>query len=339
MVSQAILLLIFLGVSVTLTVRDPRRIKCAIWWGLTLLVGAVLGMSLFGTWMGHRTEQAQLVTFIALGLGMLFSILLLALLLIIGGIRLIHRESFSISHSLALVLGIVVLIYLLAFPIAVVADSARGVTLLFALGLPVGYLAFVLVSYYLYSAVYLWWAKRYSAAPEAVVVLGSGLLGDKVPPLLAARLNLGIAQYRRAQAECAEPIFVTSGGQGPGETIPEGRAMGRYALAHGVPDVMEELESVSTETNLAYTRVLLPEANPWIVATSDYHAFRAAVLMRELKIPGNAVGAKTPRYFWAAAFLREYVAVLRRHMTLNAVMLILASVPLILLTVTPLSQG
>lgn len=110
--------------------------------------------------------------------------------------------------------------------------------------------------------------------------------------------------------------------------------MARYARARGVGDVVEETESTSTRTNLEYSHALAPNLSPWMAATSDYHAFRAAVLMRELKISGNAVGAKTPKYFWAAAFLREYVAVLRRHAILNISMVIVSSVPLLFLVLS-----
>ncbi len=323
-------LIVLLTVSITLTVRDPRRVKCAIWWGLTLLYLGASAFTLFGKWMGHQQETVQAVTLFALAIGILLSILLLSALLITGGIRLIRRESLSVSHSLALLLGVAILLYLLAFPIAVLTDTHPALATLFLAGIPLGYLAFVLVSYFLYSMAYGWWAKRFAPTPNAVVVLGAGLAGDKVTPLLAARINLGIQMYEDAKADGADPVFVTSGGQGRGETVPEGVAMALYARDKGVPVVLEETQSVSTETNLEYTAELLGgEHEPWMVTTSDYHAFRAAILMRELHITGNAVGAKTPLYFWSAAFLREYVAMLRRHWVLNAVMLAGACVPLL----------
>ena len=323
-------LIILLTVSITLTVRDPRRVKCAIWWGLTLLYLGASAFTLFGKWMGHQQETVQAVTLFALAIGMLVSILLLSVLLILGGVRLIRRESLSVSHSLALALGVGILLYLLAFPASIFTDALPALATLFLMGLPLGYLAFVLVSYFLYSRAYGWWAKRFAPTPNAVVVLGAGLAGDKVTPLLAARINLGIRMYEDAKAAGADPLFVTSGGQGRGETIPEGVAMGLYAREKGVPAVVEETKSVSTETNLEYTAEVLDWGHePWMVTTSDYHALRAAILMRELHIEGNAVGAKTPLYFWSAAFLREYVAMLRRHWVLNAAMLAAACVPLL----------
>lgn len=58
------------------------------------------------------------------------------------------------------------------------------------------------------------------------MVLGCGIAGEKVTPLLAARVDRGIALLR-----CnPKAVLIMSGGQGPGEKIPESEAMADYAI-------------------------------------------------------------------------------------------------------------
>ncbi|MDO5498919.1 MAG: ElyC/SanA/YdcF family protein [Propionibacteriaceae bacterium] len=64
-----------------------------------------------------------------------------------------------------------------------------------------------------------------------------------------------------------------------------------------------------------------------LIVTSDYHALRAATYARELGLPAHAVGARTARYFWPSAILREFVAVLNRHRVRHLVVLALVALP------------
>ena len=50
------------------------------------------------------------------------------------------------------------------------------------------------------------------------MVLGSGIFGTAVPPLLGNRIRKGI----QLQHDAPHAVLILSGGQGPGEDIPEG---------------------------------------------------------------------------------------------------------------------
>ena len=52
--------------------------------------------------------------------------------------------------------------------------------------------------------------------------------------------------------------------------------------------------------------------------------------MRRLGIPGYSVGARTARYYWPSAVIREFIAVLRDHFRLNVILLGLACLPLLI---------
>jgi uncharacterized SAM-binding protein YcdF (DUF218 family) len=77
---------------------------------------------------------------------------------------------------------------------------------------------------------------------------------------------------------------------------------------------------------------------PIAAVTNNFHAFRAAMLMRRLGIAGYSIGAPTARYYWPTAVIREFVAVLRDHIWLNAIMLGLCCLPLLLWLVTAVAN-
>ncbi len=60
--------------------------------------------------------------------------------------------------------------------------------------------------------------------PDAIIVLGSGLIGDKVPPLLAQRLTKAKTIYEQFEGR---PKLIVSGGQGADELTSEAEAMAK----------------------------------------------------------------------------------------------------------------
>jgi uncharacterized SAM-binding protein YcdF (DUF218 family) len=159
---------------------------------------------------------------------------------------------------------------------------------------------------------------------DFVVVLGSGLLGGKnVPPLLAGRLDRGRRLLDAETAKGHSPLLVTSGGQGPGEEVPEAHAMADYLVDRGVPRdrILLEDRSRTTRENLTYSAELMRERHPGyrcVVVTNNFHVMRAALIARKAKVDGQVVGAPTAWYFWPSATLREFAAILVDHRILNS---------------------
>jgi uncharacterized SAM-binding protein YcdF (DUF218 family) len=152
-----------------------------------------------------------------------------------------------------------------------------------------------------------------------VIVLGSGLLGERVPPLLASRLDRAVVFWRR----CPEALVVVSGGQGPDELRSEAAAMEDYLVAAGVPGTQLVLEdrAATTAENLRYSIALLNErgfTGRVLAVTNNYHVFRTAVLARRLGLRLDVIGARTASYFVPSAFLREFVALLVQYRKTNA---------------------
>ena len=109
-------------------------------------------------------------------------------------------------------------------------------------------------------------------------------------------------------------MLIMSGGQGPGEDIPESEAMAAYAVDQGVDDkrIITEQKSVSTEENLMFSKELIDKENAKIViVTTAYHVFRALILAKQQGIKCVGFGAKTKWYFTLNALIREFVGYLQ----------------------------
>ena len=143
--------------------------------------------------------------------------------------------------------------------------------------------------------------------PDAIIILGSGLIGDKVPPLLAQRLEKGKSIYEQFEGR---PNLIVSGGQGSDELIAEAEAMAIYLMEHGVPEdaILIENRSRTTFENLTFSKHILEEeelGKRVLVVTNSFHALRAGVFMRRLKIPGRSIGSRTAFYYLPSAWIRE----------------------------------
>lgn len=80
------------------------------------------------------------------------------------------------------------------------------------------------------SAYFLYQFNRPRRNQDFIIVLGSGLINDKVPPLLASRINKAIDFYWKQATVNTPPTIIFSGGQGPDEGLPEAEAMQNYAV-------------------------------------------------------------------------------------------------------------
>lgn len=332
--SPALVLTITAAVMI---VRDPRRMRCAYFAGAAVLAISFSALTYLAPALSRLMGEGMIAAFVAAFLLAFALVLGTAVFLIWAGVVLLVREGASVSHSLSLVLGMGILWYLAAVYFSDRLGWVPSLNLLILLGFPILVFSFALSSFVIYSALYGFVARRWGRVGQSVVVLGSGLIGDRVPPLLARRVDLGVVMFLRACAKWPDPALVMSGGQGEDEKTSEGSAMMRYALesapsldalpvnagdegtaapngdVEAGPVLLVEDRSVNTAQNLQFSRVLLQSSGrsgPWTVVTSNFHAFRAANLMSRLHIAGNAVGAPTRSYFWASAKLREFAALL-----------------------------
>jgi len=265
----------------------------------------------------------------AVSLVVLAALLLLPVVLVVlagfllaNGVRMVRREGRSLGNALSAAAGAGILALLVVTVVVLRSQSTPVIAVGLLPLLVAGYVGAAFLVFLVDALVYR--RVRVPAHPDAIVVLGSGLVRGEVPPLLRGRLDRAIAAYRTAAGPGPAPLVVPSGGQGPDEPRSEGEAMAEYLVAQGVPadHVRAETESRSTEENLVLSRRVLERegrTGPVLVVTSDYHVLRAAMLARGLGTGAQVVGARTARYYVPSAFLREFVAVLVAHRVLHVV--------------------
>jgi uncharacterized SAM-binding protein YcdF (DUF218 family) len=310
--------------------RDPRSFSNAVWLGLALALGALAA--------AHHLEETSgtVARLLIFGLAALvaFGPVLVAGYLVLNGFTMVRREGFRPANLLSLLAGLAVF-GLIAFLIAALRTRSPDLTVSFVIiVLLSGYISFLLVSYVLYAFIY----GRITGLRRAdfVVVLGSGLAGgDRVPPLLAGRLERGLRVHQAlARRRQASPVVIVSGGKGSDEQISEAEAMARYLIERGLPadQIIREDQSRTTEENLTFSQAIMARSVPGyrcIIVTSNYHVFRAAIIARRLRVNGQVTGARTAGYYWPTAMLREFAAVFLSYRLVNfAICVLIVGVPL-----------
>lgn len=102
--------------------------------------------------------------------------------------------------------------------------------------------------------------------------------------------------------------------------------MASYLMEKGVPKdaILIENRSRTTFENLNFSKAILEEqglGKNVLVVTNSFHALRAGVFMRRLKIPGRSVGSKTAFYYLPSAWIREMVGLVSLYWKWHATFL------------------
>lgn len=144
---------------------------------------------------------------------------------LINGIRVIKHEGFRFCNILALSFGIALFDYLTVWPTTGDLTPYSFLnSIYFYISFLAAYFLTILNLYTIAAVLNLW----YFNAPKVdyLIVLGAGLNGDKVTPLLAARIDKAIQLYRK---QPRIRLMMTEG-KGSDELVAEGVAMANYAL-------------------------------------------------------------------------------------------------------------
>ncbi len=307
--------------------RDARRFRN----GVFLLMAGGFGVVAAANVLVAAFPPLVFVFLVAVALVPLL-VLALAVFAIANGVTMLRSEGRSLGNLLSLLVGIALIGVPLLVVVIVEAGRRSDVAALqdAAVGLGIvvvfvtGYAALTFAAFTLWSLVYA--RPRVREQPDALIVLGSGLIRGEVPPLLRSRLDRALAIYRATPEGVRRPALVPSGGQGADEPRPEGEAMAEYLIAQGADpaDVLPETESRSTRENLVLSGKVLADAGrtgSTLVVTNNYHVLRAALLARDAGSSADVVGAPTAAYYVPSAFLREWVAVMVEHKLLNVLLI------------------
>ncbi|WP_316527628.1 YdcF family protein [Kitasatospora brasiliensis] len=312
--APAALFFVLFGIGV---LRDRRQFSNAVLLGITvsLLSLAVLAELKEAPSLVVEIVAVAIVLLPTLGTGALVWFLLA------NGLTMIRKEGRRPANLLSLLAGLGILGVIGLLIAAMLVHSRQLIALAGTAVLVVGYISFLFTCFVGYAFLYSRHRPRRNV--DFVVVLGSGLIGgERVPPLLASRLNRGREVYEKQAARGNPPVLITSGGQGPDEKLPESHAMADYLIERGFPEehIEREDRSRTTEENLLFSKAIMEQAKPGyrcVVVTNNFHAFRAALLARQTGVNGHVFGSPTARYYWPSATIREFAAIFLSHKLVN----------------------
>ena len=259
-------------------------------------------------------ENNEILRLLALAVAMVLFLALLSgpfvliFTLYLNGFQILKREGVHLHNFLSMGLAVALTFYLFIAPFVV--QSFSDISFFNMVFIYVGFLVSyaIIISMLYTTSSFINLVNLFPGKLDYVVVLGTGLIGDKVTPLLASRIEKGIAIYQKHPGS----KLIMSGGQGPDELMAEGQAMANYAFEQGIPveDIVIENQSTNTEENLKFSYALMKPGSRFALVTNYYHVFRALLLARKLKIKCIGYGARTKFYFSLNAFIREFVGYL-----------------------------
>lgn len=286
---------------------------------ILFMAAATLTLGIYTMRYGEQAPVLMFIAFIILLIWLavfLLGALALVVFLLINARIVFKREKHSLANSLSLILAIAIIA---AFIVSlfmfnpgtpkelIVIQSGLLVPILFYLLHAVSFVA---------SLILCGFARPKDA--DYVVVLGSGLFGGKVTPLLGGRIDRAV-KYARAQAGRTGkmPALIMSGGQGADEERSEAEAMCEYAEGAGISkdDLICEGYATNTFENMKFSKKIMDERSGGktyrcVYATNGYHLLRAGMFARKAGLNASGIGAKTARYFVPNAVIREYIAYL-----------------------------
>lgn len=290
--------------------------------GMVMAGYSIVGLEQLLGWMPALILLAVIALLIPI------SVLLSTIYLVFNGRQMMTFEGRRLANLLSLFYGLGILIILglhflprqpILTPLLFWADN-----LLF-------YSTFLYLSYILYAFFCSLFPVR--KEPSYIIILGSGLFGDKVPPLLAQRLDKGWQIYDKFGGR---PKIIVSGGRGSDELISEAQAMANYLIKKGLPEdaIILEDQSRTTYENLTFSKSLMDSTIAQkgfsLVVTNSFHALRAAIYMRRVGIKGYSLGSRTAFYFLPSAWIRETIGLIVLYWKWHAIFLFLLFLPWLL---------
>lgn len=231
---------------------------------------------------------------------------------------LLEKEGRKVRNLLLAVFGLVFFIMMIWYVFVIFTNIEHEIwhILFFYAFLIFGYTMFLYTSVMAYATIYHFTPIFYE--PNYIIALGSGLIGDKVPPLLASRLDEAVKQYKKYGER---PYIIVSGGQGSDEKVSEAYAMKKYVVdEHQIPTpkILMEDQSTNTEQNLAFSKEIMDKHAQGkkyrsLFVTNNFHVFRASIYAKKAKLDAQGVGSKTALYYLPNAFTREFIGLLEMY--------------------------
>ncbi|PHK50129.1 YdcF family protein [Staphylococcus edaphicus] len=203
-----------------------------------------------------------LTLFLLLIAAFFVAILPLSLVLLIGslcylGWQLMTKEGKRLTNFLSLGLASVLIsLLILSIIINSIKDTFFSLTWHWISAL----ILYFMLHIFSFATTYLYLKfKRKNAPPAYIIILGSGLINNEVPPLLQSRIKKGLNLSKKFP----NATIIFSGGQGEDEELAEGLAMQIYAQNQGldVSNSIVENKSLNTYENLKFSKSYITNLN------------------------------------------------------------------------------
>ena len=146
---------------------------------------------------------------------------------------------------------------------------------------------------------------------DYVITLGAAIKNGKPTNQFIMRIN---RTYEYLE-ENPSSVAIGSGGQGPGESMPEGLCTAEVLQEYGIrPDrILVEDRSRDTEQNIRYSFELIPQGASVGVITNSFHIFRARLEARYQGHEVCGIPAKSLLPLGIHYTVREYFAVVQLY--------------------------
>lgn len=316
---------------------DPRKLINGLLFNIFL---ALLMLSI--VYLAFSTENKFLmilvgIYFIFIIFIMLFGVYVLIIALLINSKIVLKRESKSPANLLTLFLALALIAHLIfSFTRPELYLSEPLKPLFGALTFIEIYFIFDIFNFLSISLLYKF--RRNKLNQDFIIVLGSGLIGDRVPPLLASRINKAIEFYRKQSRINNPPKIIFSGGQGSDEKISEALAMQKYAIDAGIPieDTILEDKSKNTLQNMKFSKNIMDKLMGstkynCVFVTNNFHVFRASLYAKKVGLRAQGIGSKTALYYLPNAMIREYIAIVVMNKKRNLIIISLILIACLLI--------
>lgn len=247
----------------------------------------------------------------------MLNVIILGMVLVSGcfmltnGLVMLYREQRTLANSLALLVGV----WLVTTCVTTIIGSYFKAALLMALSQSaIGLCLVFIISFSLFCFIVL---RQQSLGDnekiDYIIVLGSGLIDNQVPPLLKSRLNQGMKIYQEQQLLGRTSKLVVTGGQGIDEKLAEAEGMKNYLLLAGIPteQILVENQAVNTQENLSFSKQLIEAESlnyQAVIVSNNFHVLRALLFAKTVGLKAKGSGSQTAHYYLPSALLREYVA-------------------------------
>lgn len=142
---------------------------------------------------------------------------------------------------------------------------------------------------------------------QAILILGSGIVGDIPSPILKERLDTGIYLYKNGIA-----TKILMSGDNGSIHYDEVSTMRNYALNQGVPseDIFMDYAGFSTYESM-YRAEYIFGISKMVIVTQEYHLYRAIYIAHSMDI--DVVGANATKEILAGHYARVFREVFAQY--------------------------